>query len=230
MPRILYHAWILHYRKKLDVHVRPPPLPVGPEFAAQGPKGAGLKWLEEGALEALAKRRLETFLSRRSREMDMEIVLVPGDPSAPRLVFGQGKEMRLSIKYLSPSFFTLLFVAPSAHHVLLLCTEKIYTVSDASLFLRVFETPSTRNRLSATQKLRLGPLPPNLLKITIPAEHPLDVGYSHLSSYFALRLLLLLDVVEKLAYSIAKARVVPGEEPWKMWQRAADALERTPNR
>jgi len=37
--------------------------------------------------------------------------------------------------------------------------------------------------------------------------------------------LLLLDRLEEKVFRAVKARLVPGNEPWGMWERAADALE-----
>lgn len=98
LPRILKHAWILHYRKGLGVWRRPEPVAVrrgwgshtgsGGEGDVTGAKvtapmkGGGVGWQAPTLLESLAEKEVHRFLDRRAKELNVEIVLVPGDPNA----------------------------------------------------------------------------------------------------------------------------------------------------
>ncbi|KAH9920876.1 uncharacterized protein BXZ73DRAFT_91887 [Epithele typhae] len=98
--RILYHAWVLHYRKHLDVFPRPDPLPAVPGWGSAAtetctsttttptptPHG-GVGWQPEGALEAYARGVTSRFLARRSAELGVRVALVSADPSVPALSF-----------------------------------------------------------------------------------------------------------------------------------------------
>ncbi len=78
-PRILYVAGILHYAKRLDVYLRPDPLPAAAGWRPEPPAG-GVKWLEEGLIERFARGRVEAFLGRRAVETGTAVELVSGDP------------------------------------------------------------------------------------------------------------------------------------------------------
>ncbi|KAH9943764.1 hypothetical protein B0H21DRAFT_810161 [Amylocystis lapponica] len=118
MARIVYHAWILHYRRNLDVYVRPDPLPVTREWGrlrgaagpaeeadaqqtynAEGPVGpasGGVGWQSEGMLEKLARKRVEAFLARRAEETGIRITLICANPFMARRTFepGDGQNTR----------------------------------------------------------------------------------------------------------------------------------------
>ncbi|KAG5653938.1 hypothetical protein H0H81_009295 [Sphagnurus paluster] len=165
LPRILAQAWVLHYKKRLDVFLRPEPLPpVPPNTNKPDPDpdtdpnkdalvlaptryGGGVKWLPAGPLDRFARTRVEAFLEHRitSPGTRLCVSLVAADPAVPDIVFRppqlEGEpEHHLVVRYLAPRFFTLLFTAPSAAHALLLGadTEGLFAVSDRALFLAVF--------------------------------------------------------------------------------------------
>lgn len=271
MPRILYQAWILHYRKRLDVWVRPDPLGVlgsdSDETASnngladdeQRARGVGVKWQTATALERFAQGRIEYFLGRRCREFGVTVKLVAGDPSVADQVFsGEDNQLQYGIKltlvihYRSTRFFTAVYMAPSATHALLFgaqCTaprHRLFSVSDENLFSQVFSleprtealnsntphdlqvdthTPDSQ-RLSTAQTLRCRPLPLSIHppSVPIPNVHPLDQRTSAFVSTAAVQSCLLLDRVEEGAFWLAGARVIPGDEPWKAWERAADVF------
>jgi hypothetical protein len=56
--------------------------------------------------------------------------------------------------------------------------------------------------------------------------HPLESTstYSQLISIMVLCGLLFLDNLEKWIFNAVHARVVPGDEPWKKWERAQQVL------
>lgn len=134
-PRILKHAWILHYRKGLGVWKRPEPVPVrqgwgvrrGREDVAAGQsgdesrpeggkgsvKGGGVGWQIPTMLESLAEMEVRRFLEKRAKVLGVEIELIPGDPNAPITTFSPSS--RPSINSEGPRFSFLLRVTNRLH-------------------------------------------------------------------------------------------------------------------
>lgn len=221
-PRILYVAGILHYAKRLDVFLRPDPLPAV-EGWNEVPAG-GVRWLDEGATDRSARKRVEGFLTRRSMETKTTVILVSSDPHVPEVTFAPTDKTPacLTIYYTSPRFFSVLFLSPSADHALLLgCdTENIFQVSDKDLFLSLFSSSAECGKNKRLlQRMRCFNIPQSL-DLPIPATHYLD-EYSPLASGLSLLAVHVLDWFEKRIFSLAQARVVEGQEPWKQWERAA---------
>ncbi|RDB23789.1 hypothetical protein Hypma_009308 [Hypsizygus marmoreus] len=242
LPRILAQAWTLHYKKRLDVFLRPEPLPptstlnwgAGSDAAAADDvrPGGGVKWQDEGLLERYARGRVESFLRRRVEELDVVISLTPANPAFPTRIFKPSSRPdcsacpHLVISYLSPRLFIFLFVSPSASHALLLGseTEKILFVSSKELFISVFSPPpssSSKMIISSLQRLRATRIP-STLPLSIPLRHPLDneSTKSKISSFLVLRTIFFLEWLEEWVFHAAHARIVPGKEPWKQWERA----------
>ncbi|CDO68779.1 hypothetical protein BN946_scf184989.g45 [Trametes cinnabarina] len=191
--RILYHASILHYRKRLDVFPRPDPKPAAQGWGAFAPQErertegvdrvhGGVGWQPEGVLETYARGLVERFLSRRADELGVAISLVSGDPSVAPRTFRpsrsdgqQHARTDLAIHYVSPRFFTTLVLAPSAEHMLLLGkAEDLFRVNSESRYLQAFApaasaAPSGQSSLySMTQRLRTILLPRRF--VLAPAE------------------------------------------------------------
>jgi len=231
MPRILYVAWTLHFRKQLDVFPRPEPLPAvtdwDPTPAQKSFKmGGGVKWLDEGIFERFSRHRVTKFLKRRAEEVGVEIILIAPDPAVPRLSFlpsGPGNDI-LTISYLSSRIFTVLFMSPSAQHALLLgCdTEGIFQTSSRDLFQTIFSSSTQPMNRTWLQHLRSQPLPQSL-SLPIPDIQFLDdhsfVGISQFA--FVINSLRFLDWLEKTAFQLSRARIVDGREPWRQWDRAS---------
>lgn len=244
LPRILFEAWKLHYTKRLDVFIRPEPLPPAPQrghdFGAASRRlqfGGGVKWLSEGLLERYARWCLESFLRRRADETNTVITLVASDPAVPDLIFSPSHKAdslscsHLIVSYLSPRFFTIVFLCPSASHAFLLGseTEKIFFVSSKELFIFIFSLPAGSVQLGSTsslQRLRAGRIPSSI-GLLIPPAHALDDSsiISHILSTAVIFILLFLDSTESWIFNVIHARVVPGEEPWKQWERAGAVLK-----
>jgi hypothetical protein len=246
-PRILYVAWVLHYTKRLNVYLRPDPLPSTPDWDTRdlgepksAPASLGVKWLGEGSMERFARLRVEEFLARRSEETGVRVTLIAANPHAPKLVFVPTAQKLETLKelivwYTSSKFFSVLFLCPSAAHALLLgCeTEKIFRVSSKEIFIDIFSpsiilsqpTPRILNditRVHWLQRLRSRHLS-NTLGLPIPPTHYLDQLDSRkatISSAMIICASQLLDGVEKTVFGLVSARVVEGQEPWKMWERA----------
>ncbi|EPQ55867.1 hypothetical protein GLOTRDRAFT_138622 [Gloeophyllum trabeum ATCC 11539] len=250
-PRILYQAWILHYRKRLDVFPRPEPKPAteawDPDIAFPAGDRGGIGWQPEGPLEKYERKRVEAFLATRATETGVRVTLIPGKPSEPASDFPahEGAEREhLKVYYLSPRIFTIIFLCPSAAHALLLGSEseKIFVPSSPELFLSVFNPSSSAlhgdQQLSAGQQLRLRPIPHAVRSssdLQIPAAHALELhsrGLSRLprtalaiSDLIVLWILLALERFEQFTFTALRARFVPGQEPWNAWERASVILE-----
>ncbi|KAJ7660420.1 hypothetical protein B0H14DRAFT_3910266 [Mycena olivaceomarginata] len=74
--------------KRLDVFIRPEPVPAtwtAPNSNSNSllPVEGGVRWLDEGPIEAYARRQVEAFLRRRVDETGVPVSLVPGNPSSP---------------------------------------------------------------------------------------------------------------------------------------------------
>lgn len=251
MLRITYHAGILHYVKRLDVYPRPEPRPAkataeemewsrnpvqvghGVQSDQKQPGSGPVGWQPVGWIEGRAKERVCQVLSQRARELGVNIHLRPSNTHERPLDFPahsktvdanldpRGKVETLTIKYLTPLFFTHVVALPSATHVLLLSsqTEKILWTSNDALFLRVLEPPP-RTKKTIGQQLRLRYLPDKAKRIPVPPVHPLDssrgmnVGVIIIVlAYYAL------ERLERMVYLLFRARFVRGEEPWNGWER-----------
>ncbi|KAK7446978.1 hypothetical protein VKT23_014191 [Stygiomarasmius scandens] len=192
LPRILYQAWILHYKKRLDVYIRPEPLPAADSWGSTNKSGSpsslggGVRWQPAGAFESYARDAVEKFLMDRTAELGIRVELIPGSATEMRRVFDgeasrdaavQKQKRTLSISYLSPRFFTILLLSPSVKYALLYGskTEGIFVVSDEALFLQVFGADESQNdvsqRLSIRQRLRCIPIPASLLPNSHPNPH-----------------------------------------------------------
>ncbi|KAF7297254.1 hypothetical protein MIND_00958500 [Mycena indigotica] len=234
--RIVYHAWVLHYQKRLDVFIRPEPIPAlwrrtehnaGPNLPQLT---GGVRWLPEGVFERYARVQLEIFLRQRTKETNISVVVLPGDSSIGPSTFSSVKDRdtaTLKITLLSSRAYTLIFLAPSAKHALLLGRgERVFNVSDDELFVSIFSPPSQSHVLSRRQQLRQHSAAGNgatmaELPLKIPFSHPLDMNSSSaLVSTAVICILLLLDGLEALVFRAVGARPVPGTEPWGMWKRA----------
>lgn len=231
LPRILFVAWTLHYRKQLDVYLRPEPLPAVKDWdpmptQRQFRTGGGVKWLEEGIFERFARRRITKFLKKRAEETGIEIVLIGPDPSFPQLSISSshpGNDI-LTISYLSSRVFTILFMSPSAEHALLLgCdTERIFDTSSRDLFKRAFSSITQPINQTRLQDLRSQQLPKSL-NLPIPKSHFLDGDsvFNTLHFGFLIRSLRFLDWLERMIFQLSRTRIVEGQEPWRQWDRAA---------
>ncbi|KAK7029515.1 hypothetical protein VNI00_014548 [Paramarasmius palmivorus] len=220
LPRIFYHAWILHYVKRLDVYIRPEPFAV----SANGQLASGgVRWQTPSVLENWARQIVESYLSKVE---NVRVVLVPGDPSqSPTSFPNEKKPEALTIRFTTPRFYTILWMAPSAAHALALGrSEGIFDVDDEETFLRVFATEKRFDR-TFRQSLRSLPIPDSLHRtLPIPENHFLDGQTSTIIGTAVILLHLALGALEKTIFRIARARTVEGDEPWKEWERAARVL------
>ncbi|EGO02915.1 hypothetical protein SERLA73DRAFT_47414 [Serpula lacrymans var. lacrymans S7.3] len=209
MPRILYQAYILHYRKRLDVFIRPEPYPVNRTSVSGDdiPLEGGMKWQDEGLLEVYAKKRVCSYLGRRADETSITITLVSANPSILPVVLAPsfqknnseacGLCRHITIHFLSSRFYTICLMSPSAKHALLLGnkSEHLFMTSSAELFEELFSSHLVRGLtvshiqplsrlLRLSQHVRTQPLPPVLTSpgLSFSAVHPID---AHLTSSYS---------------------------------------------
>ncbi|EKM52692.1 uncharacterized protein PHACADRAFT_211911 [Phanerochaete carnosa HHB-10118-sp] len=239
MPRILYQAWLLHYRKGLRVYARPDPFPATDGWAEETRRGGGVGWQPETWVEAFARRRVEVFLQRRARETSISVTLLAGNPAVPRKEFKPEttiKEPRhLTISYLSSVFFTAIFAAPSFAHARLLCqSSRCCHVSSEGLFRELFANTGSgggqppRGSATASQRLRMLLLPKHLrysrLELVVPKQHPIEAvrrgPLSCTATNFVLLIYIISEWIEAWLYRTIGAAFVAGQEPWKFWGRA----------
>jgi Protein of unknown function (DUF1365) len=178
LPRILRHAAVLHYRRRLDVYKRPEPKPVNwtasPSHGPALAKGGGIGWQQPTLLERAARRTVSAFLRRRADALGVCITLRPGDPSAQVQHFNNaytdgadGEARGLVFSYLSPRFFTLLVLAGDGRTALRWggAVDASHTngdvreflVSDEALFHEVFDTGASGGAAWPARVLQLLP-------------------------------------------------------------------------
>ena len=198
-----------------------------------GPVG----WQAVGWLDHRAKERVCAFLSRRAQELGVDIHLRPANLHERPLDFrpitgsdespssenekSNGRAETLTIRYLTPLFFTHLLVLPSAMHVLRLSShmEKMLWTSNDELFLRVFEPPP-RTKKTVGQRLRRWYIPDVAKRIPAAPVHPLDAQRgTDMGVLVMIVAYYMLERLERLVYRLFRARFVQGEEPWNGWGR-----------
>jgi hypothetical protein len=232
LPRILYEAAVLHYRRRLNVYKRPEPKPVRwitvPPSTLAPTKGGGIGWQHPTLLERAARRIVTTFLARRAYALGVVITLQPGDPSeqthrinahhdrADRMAEGRMRE--LVISYLSPRFFTLLVLAGYAPTALQRGRGTAgdvheFVVSDEALFCEVFDagTIAGGERGCVTwpaRLLRLLPQPGSGGHEQHPHAHPLTPQGRVGQAGFAVLLcgLVAIEWVEEMLWRVARVR------------------------
>lgn len=169
LPRILWQATKLHFRKRLDVFPRPEPyfvptdqkdseanVVVDPNPVRKGAKVGGVGWQTADWTTNVARRRVLAFLRRRVSRLAeagtaIEVELVSGDTNVSPIVIrhdhptvaSPSETRMLSITYLTPLFFNDLVGFPSPDIALLVGskTEGRWHVNSEDLFKSVFDSP-----------------------------------------------------------------------------------------
>ncbi|TDL26880.1 hypothetical protein BD410DRAFT_715281 [Rickenella mellea] len=250
-PRIAYQAFILHYRKRLAVYVRPEPCAVEPEIEKQlgaprnsiqhiGRRGGGLGWQREGLLERYCRDLTAKFLTRRTRETGIGVQLISANPACATMEFentgsASASIAQLKIYYRSPKLFTTLLMTPSAEHALLLGqdTEKEFSVSSRDLFVAVFSQPScpisASRLLWLVRSLRIRKIPAHI-QLALPGSHAMDGSAPDIVTHtLAIATLYMMEHLEKAVFHFIGARFVDGDEPWGGWDRVGCRLRETYN-
>jgi hypothetical protein len=228
-PRILTQAFLLHYRKRLDVYLRPEPW--------SDSKYEGSNPVEAGGLEGhimgqarhwsdryIQKRLVERF--RRAAEerlprsstgragLDLVIDLAHSNEHYIDH-FGDGRRLHFDLQ--SPSFLVDLFLFPTLRTGLLAARADGHgTVSDAGLLATLLVSkPSTSSSLVAQQIRRarfrwLGG-PTEGSSTTLFDDTPLDL--------LVLLYLICTDLLAFGIFKLARARFVKGTSPWEVVSR-----------
>ena len=235
-PRIVYQAWILHYRKWLNVYARPDPQPsrivenTKSDRMRPAYNGHGIGWRSETLLERFARKRVENVLHSHADRAGVLISLIPEDPHASETVFAPtttndgSQAQHLSIRYQSSRFFTSWLISPSIEHLLLLKDdiEGEFSVSSMDLFraIRSAEKEYTHQKSTSTaQRLRLWAIPPTL-HLDTPSDGLIDLPSPDICLIIALSSSLALEQMERRIFGLVGARFVMGQEPWMRWERA----------
>lgn len=166
-PRIMYHAFILHFRKGLGVYARPEP--VGREKGEAWSEGehqawgrvdvrdaaevGGIGWKAVGIAERRCREWTEDWIRKR---MDGQypprtttVRIVPSNPnvaisiiSDPRRRDIETEQTTLTITPISSRTFTLFALSPTPHITLALsqAPANIFLVSSSALFVDLFST------------------------------------------------------------------------------------------
>ena len=72
--RILFNAWKLHYRKRLDVFLHPEPLVVVKDSCPIPAPGGCVRWQDERVFERFCQDHISKFLKKRAKELGVEII------------------------------------------------------------------------------------------------------------------------------------------------------------
>lgn len=243
-PRIVYHAYILHYIKRLDVFIRPEPRAVDPVVESSLGKlrnstyeeghAGGVHWLPEGFVNGVIRRAFEKFMEKRAKETGIDISVHSTDPAvAPKWFTSDVKSSgsrKLSITYRNQDFFSIMLTSPSMDYALLTGqdTEHMFQTSDKSLFLEVCDWSPRRSSQTLYERsayfLRRQIISKNLP--TSSSNHPLDSSFSHsLVPVLLLTVIYVLSTLEKAVFMVTKARFVRGDEPWGIWDRVGKSLD-----
>ena len=237
--RILYQAYILHYLRRLDVYLRPEPHGLSNREVEmrQGRNGVQvvkqpeptLYWLEPGGVDRLARGLFEQFLDQRAKEVGMEVTLAPTNPFEATKTIGpsDGASGKLTIYFRSWEAFVFILEAPTPQLALALSRaqfQPLFTVSSERSFIQLLQpaseaSPSRRGQQLARFFRRQ--LLPEVLHDTCRAQ---GNALESINPWLAARILfwrVLVAHLEHGAFSLLKARTVPGNEPWLQWQRAA---------
>ncbi|ODN80998.1 hypothetical protein L202_03107 [Cryptococcus amylolentus CBS 6039] len=241
--RTKWEAYKLHYRHKLALYPKPEPRcpfsaghfnPPEPEHGKA--VGYGLQGRPLSDEEKKARRVVEEWVKRRVKELGVRLEVVF---AYEREALSVGEGRVLSVKTADPVFFTNLLMAPSPRHFLFLAFERLTVVSDASLFVEMFEAPEgvaesllsrwtrsvhSRHLAYLTSTTTLPPpasLPP---PVAIPPHFTASLStYSQLS---CLRIVSSTWVSERLVewvFDLLGGTFLKGHEPWgwALWDRAA---------
>ncbi|CAO1624685.1 unnamed protein product [Parajaminaea phylloscopi] len=203
-------------------------------------RNGSLMWSEPSASDSEAKRRFERMV-KASRTA---VRLVSSAGTDETIVPLREPTATLTIFLLTPSFYSDVLLYAHARLALLLGSRvgRRWGVSDAELFVRLFEDPEPSDVCAERQRsLRARAAvwvrerharwanalahPHSLGDDVITDASQLDVAlppsWSLVVSLWTLHIGM---VLQELAFRVLRARYVPGTEPWMEWRRGAILL------
>ena len=249
-PRILYHAYKLHYDKKLAVFPRPEPRKEGhdgvwnPAQNLADGLGTSVRDLPNGAVEKLARSIVLEWAAGHSIETGIQLEIKRyGMEESTIVSTGQATPTStLTIITSCPKLYSHLLISPSAEHSLLLAPETLTSISDPALFTRFFEVsryiqPSKLDRWIRFAQARYFLLfmsfstiapPPHLLSFPQTPFTMSDLSWIRKVGVLAvLHLAYFAEWLEEMLMSRMGAKWVPGGDPTKIWERALRRHART---
>jgi hypothetical protein len=241
-PRILYHAYILQYIKKLAMFPRPEPRTEGQEGVWNPPQnfqdglGLSLAWQEKAGTEVWLRKVVTTWVEERSTQTNIGLRVAFRDERDDVEVNASAEKV-IEIATSDPAFFTNLVTSPTPGHFVALAPELLTSLSDSQLFFDLFSTPIQPSDPvnAALASLRGGLFRFYISRSSVPAPpHLYMYPPGHFTSTLPMvtRLWLIWVIwlhafgvkAEEWVMSAISARFVDGAEPWKLWERALKQL------
>lgn len=240
-PRILYHAYILQYLKRLAMFPRPEPRDQDQDGVWNPPQnyqdgtGLAIGWQEISGSENWLEKVFWSWAADRTRKTGISLHLHRPDHLRSDLDVGAIKADRTVLVTTSnPYFFTQLCMAPTARHFLVLAPEILTTVSDPALFVQFlsiddeaddgavnnllywvlrsnFAWYSTVSTVSPSPDLWT--YPRTHFVYDLPGRDKWWLCYVLYTTYLAAR-------AEESIMHLISARFVSGGAPWEVWERA----------
>ena len=244
MPRILYQAYLLHYEKQLLVYPRPEPKVEGdqdlfnPSQMDERRIGVGIGWQSLGWAENRAKEMIEDWAERRTllTGIQLEMVFLNQRTTFKTAARNGDPKSILTVTTADPKLFTHMLSALSVKHFLFIAPELQTTISSEDLFEEFFAPSLTSSRLidRISHIIRdrhvrwfwaRSHIPPTPELVAYPSK---PIGPS-LASVGVLIILqsYLADTIEESILNLLEAKFIPGQEPWKLWERALARQYRT---
>jgi hypothetical protein len=148
-PRILYHAYLLHYEKKLAVYPRPEPRTSGVENQWNPPEqdgegvGAAVGRKSESWGERTSRRLIEAWMTQRAAQLGTSVEVIFRDQRSGLRIGGKtSRNESLVITTADPKFYTHLLGAPSSDHFLVLAKETLTNIPSPEAFSNFFSPVS----------------------------------------------------------------------------------------
>lgn len=217
-PRILYHAYKLHYEKRLLVFPRPEP------FTAESKSWNGVQDDHEG-IGGTVGWQGQSWVEKASeasvRQYAKLPLVVEFTYDRPDVSLGGTKDATVVVRTDLPNFFTLLIGCQTVQHFLAVAQVDGHTTfSSAEQFATLFP-PNTRP--TSLDKYANALRSRHLAFFTsfASSQPPLPVAPHFLPTTFkTLAILAIPYLADKAEYNIMQAvgaKFVPGREPWSLW-------------
>jgi hypothetical protein len=225
-PRILYHAYKLHYEKRLLVYPRPEPFAMGETSTSWNGRqddqegiGGTVGWQGRSWVEQASERSVRQW----ARSLPLEVQFTYDRP--PVICTSDDAKEKVTVRTDLPNFFTLLVGCPTVQHFLLVAQEDGHTTfSSPERFAELF--PPRTGPQSQLDKLAKALRARHLaFFLSFAAGQPADLSPPFAPHFLpttlkTLAILAIPYLADKAEYSIMNvvgAKFVPGREPWSIW-------------